>query len=380
MVFALLSAVAAVAQPPAQSPAQTPAQNPRPAVLPAVVSPEVLSDRSVVFRLRAPKAGEVTVTGDFSEEASRSIKMTKSEDGVWSFTSAPLPPDVYSYVFAVDGVRFPDPVNSWIKPGNAPVQSMFAVPGPEEDVYERKPVPHGEVRVVYYASKTAGTTRRMYVYLPPNYDQSKLRYPVTYLFHGGGEQDFGWTDIGRANFALDNLIAQGKAKPMIVVMPSLYVLGPPIPAGKAAENEKLFWQDIVGDVVPWVESHLRALPGASNRAIGGLGAGRAMLPDVVWPTLGKFGTIFFVSGGTDPDNFDALMKQYPGRFDDPANIKNIRFFLGDGRNDASMSASKKLGEEATKRGYKVATYATDGVHGWPSFRRCFVQWVQTAFK
>jgi len=368
-LIALLSAVSAVAQ--------SPAQNPRPATLPAVVSPEVLSDHSVVFRLRAPKASEVTVSGDYGGQPG---KMVKGEDGVWSFKTDPLPSDVYSYIFTVDGVRFPDPVNGWIKPGNPPVQSMFSVPGPESEVYERKPVPHGEVRVVYYASKTLGRERRMHIYLPPGYDSSKAHYPVTYLFHGGGEEDFGWEDIGRVNFALDNLIAQGKAKPMIVVMPSLYALGPPVPQGRSQDNDELFARDLAEDVLPYVESHYRTLPGAANRAMGGLGVGRGMLPDVVWPTLGKFGTVFFVSGGTDPDRFDALMKQYPGRFDDPANVKVIRFFLGDGRNDASMSASKKLGEEAAKRGYRVTTFATDGVHGWPSFRRCFVEWVQGAFR
>ena len=360
--------------------AQTPAPLPRAAAPPAVVSPEVLSDHSVVFRLRAPKASEVTLTGDFPVEGSLPVKMVKGEDGVWTYTAAPLPPDVYSYIFAADGVRFPDPVNRWLKPGNPPMQSMFRVPGGDEELMEQLPVPHGEVRVVYYRAKAVGGVRRMHVYLPPDYENGKIRYPVAYLFHGGGEQDFGWVDIGRVNFILDNLIARGKAKPMIVVMPDLYVLGPPEPAGRAEENDALLGKDLVEDMIPYVEAHYRALPGAANRAMGGLGVGREMVPDVFWPHMDTFNTVFLVAGGTEADRFEYMQKKYPGVLDNPANTKRVKFFLGIGDNDHGQLASRTLAGELERRGYAVKRFEPQGTHGWPAFRRNFIEWAQGAFR
>ncbi len=353
------------------------AQAPAPAPL---VSPQVLPDHRVVFRLRAPKASEVTIAGDFWLEQNRVGKLAKDDQGVWSLTTEALKPDYYSYWFTVDGVRMPDPADGLTKPGISETQSAFFVPGPEEALLEAGAVPHGEIRTVYYSAVALGKQRRMHIYFPPGYESGQTRYPVVYLFHGGGDDDWAWESIGRVNFVMDNLIAQGKAKPMILVMPSLWAVDPPVRADRSAENEALFQKTLFQDVIPYTEAHYRVLPGAANRAVGGLGAGRNMLPNLVWPNIDKFDSVFFVSGGADAERFAFLQKQFPGVIDNPANIKRVKFFLGDGINDASFASAKNLADELKKRGYTITFFQSDNTHGWPEFRLNFIQFAQIAFR
>ena len=153
-------------------------------------------------------------------EAPGPVKIEKGEQGVWSTTLGPLAPDSYSYSFTVDGVRTLDPKNPTIKQGVASVDNMFFLPGEEAAFQDNRLVPHGEIRKVWYRSSTLDMQRRMHVYTPPGYEGGKAAYPVFYLLHGGGDEDSGWSTIGRAGFVLDNLLAEKKAQPMIVVMPN----------------------------------------------------------------------------------------------------------------------------------------------------------------
>lgn len=333
--------------------AQTQPPNPQPPAPAPLLSPQVLPDHRVTFRLRAPKASEVTIAGDFWLQQNRADKLTKDDQGVWSLTTEPLPPDYYSYFFTVDGVRIPDPANGLIKPGVGATQSAFSIPGPQTALLEDASVPHGEVRIVYYPSAILGKPRRMHIYFPPGYEQGQTRYPVLFLFHGGGDDDSGWNSIGRVNFILDNLISEGKSKPMIVVMPSLWALDPPVTTDRTDENETLFQKTFFQEILPYTETHYRTLPGPANRAVGGLGAGRDWLPAFVWPNLDKFTYVVFVSGGADAEHFALLQKQYPGWLDNPANIKRVKFFLGDGTNDASFPSAKHLADELKRRGYST---------------------------
>jgi enterochelin esterase-like enzyme len=347
---------------------------------PAVASPEVLPDHRVVFRLYAPKASEVTITGSFWVQEGRTEKLVKDGQGVWSLTTEPLTPDYYSYSFSVDGVRVVDPANGRVKPGVARTVSSFSVPGQEEAFLEVGAVPHGEVRMVFYQSAVAGKQCRMHIYLPPGYETGQTRYPVVYLFHGGGDDDAGWTAIGRANFILDNLIAQGKAKPMIVVMPSLYVLDPPLVASQVEGNQALFAKDLVEKLIPFVESHYRVLADSQDRAIGGLGVGRSFLPNIYWSNFGKFGYVFHTSGGVDPEWVPLFEKKYPGALDNPANIKGVKFFIGSGPNDHGNSSARFWLEELKKRGYNATYFEGNGIHEWPAFRLYFAQFAQIAFQ
>src|SRR5437773_7850704 len=187
----------------------------------AVRSPDVHADRTVTFRLRAPQAAAVDLVGEVLQGKGPQ-RMTKGSDGVWTITIGPLPPEIWIYNFRIEGVDLPDPANISIMPraaGTGAISSFVEVPGDGAAFYDSRPVPHGEVRMVLYRSKAMGVDRYLWVYTPANYDKSTTKYPVYYLLHGNGETQTGWVMNGRANIILDNLIADGKAQPMVVVMP-----------------------------------------------------------------------------------------------------------------------------------------------------------------
>lgn len=345
----------------------------------ALVSPQVLPDQRVTLRLRAPNAREVTVSGDFWLEQSRTGKLVKDDQGVWSITIGPFFPDVYSYSFNVDGTSMPDPANGAIKPGISTTQSVFTVPGEQAAFLELRPVPHGDVRIVHYQSAAAGGVRRMHVYFPPGYDTSQTRYPVMYLLHGGGDDDGGWIAIGRANLILDNLIAEGKAKPMIVVMPSIWAMDPPVPADRRDANNALFAKLLFQDVMPYVEKNYRVIASPASRAFGGLSYPN-ILPDAWIPNIEKFNYVGFTSNGLNADRIAFYEKQYPGVLDSPANVKRVSVYIGDGVNAMTFASAKYLADDLKRRGYKTAFSMTNGIHGWPWFRRYFAEFAQVAFK
>ena len=171
------------------------------------------------MRLLAPKATQVKVTGELLNGA-QPAPMTRGDDGIWTITMPAVPPDVYTYAFDVDGVNTPDPRNPWVKlVSGAGLASQVELPGDGLQFWDSKPVPHGLLQIVTYESKSLGATRQAYVYTPPDYNRSNTKYPVLYLLHGGGDLDPGWSMTGRAHIILDNLIAERKARPMVVVMP-----------------------------------------------------------------------------------------------------------------------------------------------------------------
>jgi enterochelin esterase family protein len=388
-LFVLFGALA-LAQPAATTPqapqrgegraaAQQAGTQAAPARLASVVSPQVLPDRRVTFRLRAPNARDVTIAGDFYLEQNRTDKLVKDDQGVWSITLGPFSPDLYSYAFNVDGTSIPDPVNGFIKPGVSTTQSMFLVPGEQAAFLQAAPVPHGEVRIVHFQSAAAGGVRRMHIYFPPGYDNARTRYPVMYLLHGGGDDDGGWVAIGRANLILDNLIAQGKARPMIVVMPSIWVLDPPVPADRRDANNALFAKLLLQDVMPYVEKNYRVLASPKSRAFGGLSYPN-ILPDFWIPNIEKFDYVGFTSNGLNADRIAYYEKQYPGVLDNPANVKRVKVFIGDGVNAMTFAGAKNLAEDVKRRGYQTVFFTTQGIHGWPWFRRYFAEFAQMAFK
>jgi enterochelin esterase family protein len=223
-------------------------------------------DGRATVRLLAPKATEVRVSGPAGN-----LPMVKGEDGVWSVTFGPLKPDVYEYRLILDGVTVLDPANQSIKSAS---DNFLYMPGSPPELWEEQKVPHGKVQILWYDSKATGTLRRVHVYTPPGYDPTKrVRYPVLYLLHGAGDDDSGWMKIGRANAILDNLIAQGKARPMLIVMPVGQVpFRRDAPVSREASQD-LFAKDLLGDVIPLVESTYLARPGAANRALVGLSMG-----------------------------------------------------------------------------------------------------------
>src|SRR5579864_2251037 len=203
-------------------------------------SPEINPDHTVTFRLFAPKASEVLLMGSpgILEVIKNPAPLHKDDHGVWSLTVGPLAPGFYTYGYAIDGgLRMPDPSNPNLELRRWGATSIFTVPGPEKAVFEERPVPHGTIHVNFFESKNLGSSRMVYVYTPPGYEAGRQRYPVLYLLHGNGQIEASWTWTGRANIIMDNLIADGKAKPMIVVMPYGHVqreIKPSPPPGSGA--------------------------------------------------------------------------------------------------------------------------------------------------
>ena len=337
---------------------------------PAINSPEVLPDGRVVFLLRAPKATQVTLTGDLWLQQT-ATEMTRNADGLWSVTVGPLAPDVYGYSFVVDGVTMSDPSNGWIQPGvRSSLRSSFRVPGQQESFLEVQPVPHGDVRIVYFkADSLGGKICRMHIYFPPGYDNSKATYPVLYLIHGAGEDDSGWVDVGMANIILDNLIAQGKAKPMLVVMPTYQRLSSSASTGTAAANYALFAKSFAQDILPFIEKNYRVIPKPEARAFGGLSP-PDVVPDTLIPILDKFNYWMCTSNGLRQSRMDYYDQQYPGVLNNPANTKRVKLLMADGSNAGlTIAESRWMAAEFKRRGYDVDLWETEGSHSWPWFRR-----------
>ena len=198
-------------------------------------------------------------------------------------------PDFYSYSFTVDGVKTIDPKNAMIKQGVASLDNMFELPGPEAAFEANTPIPHGQIHVDWYHSSTLDMMRSMHVYTPPGYESGSAKYPVFYLLHGGGDEDSGWSTIGRAGFILDNLLAAKKARPMIVVMPNGSMPrpadAPAAPPGgpTAAAAQERFADELLKNVIPHVEKNYRVLASRENRAIAGLSMGGAQTLDIAVP-------------------------------------------------------------------------------------------------
>ncbi|HNS19950.1 MAG TPA: alpha/beta hydrolase-fold protein [Sedimentisphaerales bacterium] len=385
-VLLLCSARAWVPKAAAQAPAM-PQMSQRPQV---IVSPEVQSDHRVVFRILAVRASEVTLRGDWVEGPD--LKMTKDEQGVWSATVGPLVPDLYCYWFTVDGVRIIDPRNPLVKQGVNSVDSMFFVPGEEAAFEDNQAVPHGQIRQVWYFSKTLDAQRRMHVYTPPGYDAGSERYPVFYLLHGGGDEDSGWSTIGRAGFILDNLIAAGKAKPMIVVMPNGSLPRPsnlpaftpgtqpsPEAAAAMAAARTRFVGELMDEVIPCVEKSFRVLADREHRAIAGLsmGGGQTLLVATARP--GQFAYVGVWSAGIG-QNAEEWESQNAAFLDNPRINEWIkRFSIRVGDKDFALNGSKSLAEVLTKHGIKNDLRTSGGGHTWINWRRYLHETAQFLF-
>jgi len=300
------------------APAGAPADDGKPAATTVGPSgyPRVHADGRVTFRLKAPDASKVQVFTNYGLGAGGPWDMTKGEGGVWSLTSPPVLPGFHYYELIVDGARVNDPGSDSFF-GTGKPTSGVEVPEAGVDFYHAKGVPHGEVRSRWYASKVTGQARHVVVYTPPGYDADPAkRYPVLYLQHGGGEDETGWTRQGKANFILDNLIAEKKAVPMIVVMEKGYATR----AGAAAEpkgkgfNFGAFEDVVVKDLVPMIDATYRTVADRDHRAIAGLSMGAGQALQIGLTHLDTFSAVAAFSGAGKADPKTA----YGGVFADAA--------------------------------------------------------------
>jgi enterochelin esterase-like enzyme len=349
-----------------------------------LVSPEVHSDRRVTFRLSAPKATEVKLWGEWILKGNTTEKLERDERGIWSVTVGPLNPSIYSYIFLVDEVVVLDPANALLHGGyEGPGGSLVEVRGDTPQVHETQPVPHGVLHTHTYLSSQGLGGRRALVYTPAAYSRNpQQRFPVIYLLHGAGENETSWTNVGRANAILDNLIAAARAKPMIVVMPDNHISAPGSPEPKPAELRNRFAQDLVQDLFPLIDSTYRTLRSRHARAIAGLsmGAYQAMWfamdhPDLV-SVLGIFsGGIFVPAAEGEADIVNFATSPAATKF--PLEI--LRVAIGD--HDMNLPLSKKLDALLTQHNVKHDFHITPGAgHEWPFWRQCLAELAPLLFR
>ena len=347
-------------------------------------SPKVMADKRVIIQIYAPRASEVTVSGDFPAPA-KPVVLTKNDQGVWATTLGPIQPDYYTYTLMVDGVRTMDPKNPMIKQGISSIENMMAIPGSETAFEDNKAVPHGEVREVWYPSTTLGMMRRMHIYTPPGYEKSAAKYPVFYLLHGGGDDDSGWNTVGRAGFILDNVIAAGEAKPMVVVMPNGSMPLPPsngTPNPQAMNNMRaMFADEFVKDIMPLVEKTYRILPSPANRAIAGLSMGGFQTLDLTLAHPELFDYVGVFSSGFFGNTIDEADTKYAKALNDPAFNKNKKlFWVAIGKDDFVMDANKKTLALLDKHQIKYQYKETSGGHTWLNWRQYLNEYAPKLFK
>jgi enterochelin esterase family protein len=333
---------------------------------PRIISPEVKSDRTVTFRFRAPSAHQVLVAVEYLDGL-RPLRL--GEDGVWAVTLGPFEPELYSYNFVVDGVATVDPLNPNIKIGIRTTQSLLDVPGDPPLFFEERPVQRGTVHIHRYESKTLGITRGLSVYTPPGYETNpKGDYPVFYLLHGAGDNERGWSTVGRANVILDNLIAEKKAAPMIIVMPDGHA-----PATEGVDNP--FHKDLIEEVIPYVEASYRVKTGSENRALAGLSMGGFQTLDIGISHQDLFAWIGVYSAGIR----DTYEKSH-GPFLDTANKKLKLFWIAIGKTDFLFERNENLLKLLKKKNIKHTFRLSEGGHTWKNWRYYLHEFLQLIFK
>jgi len=371
---------------------------------PPPLSPEIGANSMLTLRYSAPNAREVIANGELDGQPH---PMTKGAGGVWSVTIGPLAPDIYTYAFTVDGVTALDPQNPNTKYGYGAfgAVSVVEMPGNGPQFYDAKPGPHGEVRILPYESKTLGVSRTMWVYTPPGYEKGKA-FPVLYLLHGAGDVESGWVLIGRANLILDNLIAEGKARPMVVVMPLGHTIqswwtGPakaiPDPVSKAFTGGNLdevitamlsgdgagglgpFSRDLMQDVLPIVEKTFKVSTRADDRAIAGLSMGGGQSINVAFNHPEMFRYVALMSPAANA----SVDRTYASRLADAAalNRQFKLFWIGVGKDDTLTGPGDKAFDEVlTKHNIKHTFELTDGRHEWTVWRHHLYEIAPMLFK
>ena len=376
---------------------------------PQVASPDVHADNSVTFNLIAPEAQKVQITGDFlptqkikvegygEVEAPGVVDLVKNDKGVWSFTSEPLKPELYTYNMMVDGVKIIDPLNVYnIRDINNLFSVLLIGGDARTDLYKVNKVAHGTVSKVWYESPTAGLTRRLTVYTPAGYEKSKKKYPVFYLLHGIGGDENAWSELGRAAQILDNLIAQGKAEPMILVMTNGNISQEACP-GETSEGFKVptmmlpktmegSFETAFPDVVKFIEKTYRVKKDKAHRAIAGLSMGgfHSLFISINNPDM--FGYVGLFSAAVDQQQKGGA-EGYPEVYADRDQkidclfSKNPKlFWIGIGKTDFLFKNNNDLRAYLDSKNHKYTYLETDGGHIWRNWRIYLTEFTPLLFK
>jgi enterochelin esterase-like enzyme len=333
-----------------------------------IVSPEVLDNHSITFRVKAPEANKVELTGGpilLALKTKTAVPFTKAADGTWSLTIGPVEPNIYVYRFLIDGVAVADPNNTVTGVSNQPAYSSVIVHGNKPAYYDAQNVPHGSITRHIYHSEVLGGEREMFVYTPPGYTSGK-KYPALYLLGGSGELASGWMVDGRANFIADNLLAEGKMKPMIIVMPNNQVLHRNAP-DHLEKTYKLFEDELRKQIVPFVDNHYATIKTAKGRAISGLSMGGRHTQAVGFNALDLFSAFGILSAGDlEPEKLN------PAFFNDPKTKDKVTYLLvglGSGEQDFVGKRSEATHQALEKAGIKHEYFiGGDGAHDWGTWR------------
>jgi enterochelin esterase-like enzyme len=364
-----------------------------------VRSAEVTSDRRVIFRLKAPQATEVRVNGNWP--GGRNVVMTKDAAGLWSVTTAPLPAELWTYSFSLDGAAVLDPGNDQVAREGRRYSNVLLIPGAASALYQPQRIAHGTVDAVWYPSGNLKTGRRVLVYTPPGYEQGKAKYPALYLLHGRGGDEESWISQGVANVILDNLIAQGKAKPMIMVILNanwgesaalnlggtrVLPAGPELPEAPLSSDYDMGEREIVRDVLPFIESRYRTQATREGRAIAGLsmGAGIALAVGLkrldTFAYVGQFSSGLF--GGSPAYPAFDLESYWPGLLKDPAatNKKLKLLFFSCGTEDPRMPFQEKTVAAMQSHKINLLFKRYPGGHEWSVWRTSLAEMAPLLFK
>jgi enterochelin esterase family protein len=348
-----------------------------------VVSPEIHPDRTVTFRLVAPTVQKAELRLE-NASGEQPMAMTKDDAGLWSATTAPLAPDIYSYTFNVDGGTIIDPNVHEFVPNHFGQGGVFTVPGSPAEPWEETDVPHGAVHHHFYTSKIVGDRRDFYVYTPPGFEaKGKKKYPVLYLLHGYSDMANAWTLMGHANFILDNLIAQGKAKPMIVVMPLGYGAPQLLEHGWKNLGHDELWQTnitrftdaLLTEVLPQVEHDYPVIKDGKSRAIAGLSMGGAETFYTGLNHIDQFAWMAPLSSAI----FDEPEKAFP-HLDAKQGEKIKLLWIACGKEDGLLKNNREFKAWLTSKSIKFTDVETDGAHTWPVWRRNLVAFAPLLFR
>ena len=365
-----------------------------------VVSPEIHDNNTVTFRFKAPKAVRVQLTGDFLPvqknakfEAPGIVDLKEGQEGVWEYTTPePLKPELYSYSFIVDGLRMNDPANVYLIRDVSTLTNVFIIGGDRADFYKVNPVPHGTVSRIWYDSPALGLERRMTVYTPAGYETSGKRYPVLYLLHGMGGDEEAWISLGRTAQILDNLIAQGKAKPMIVVMPngnasqeaapgesSRGMVPPTMQLPKTMEGS---YEQAFPEIVKFIDKNYRTIKSKSGRAIAGLSMGgfHSLHISKQYPDMFNYIGLFSAAIMPNKEVSSPIYENMEGKLKVQFDKNPALYWIAIGKTDLLYKANEEYRKLLDEKGYKYTYYESDEGHIWKNWRIYLTEFVPMLFR
>lgn len=335
---------------------------------PAISSPDVHPDHSITFRYFSRNAKKVTLSGEF---LTAPVALTKDTSGIWSVTVPPVKPDIYPYSFMVDSVQIADPSNTYIFANERFKRSIVDVPGDQPLIHSLQNVPHGKISYRYYKSTTLGTTRPLLIYTPPGYDANgKTKYPVLYLIHGGSDTEETWTKVGHSNLIADNLIAQGKAKPMIIVMPYGNVRPSPMPD---------FTKDVVSDIIPFVEANYQVQKESKGRAVAGFSVGGGQTLNIGLTNTDKFAYVCSYAPFTATEEFKKNFSEWSPNAE-TMNKQLKLFTISVGTEDFLYESVKQNIAMFQEKKIKLEPLIVSGGHTWMNCKLFLTNSLQQLFK